>query len=51
MAVLFGYPFLDQAEYPAIGHAVLDELHGPLVTHVVAGSHDTLPIISTFRGE
>src|SRR5438477_6334172 len=28
-------PFLDQAKNPAIGHAMLDELHGPLVTHVV----------------
>src|SRR5437899_10829206 len=28
-------PFLDQAKYAAIGHAMLDELHGPLVAHVV----------------
>ena len=28
-------PFLDQAKYPAIGHAMLDELHRPLVAHVV----------------
>src|SRR5450755_4141362 len=28
-------PFLDQAKYPAIGHAMLDELHDPLVAHVV----------------
>src|SRR4029453_16446124 len=25
--------FLDQAEYPAIRHAMLDELHRPFVTH------------------
>src|ERR1035441_803700 len=28
-------PFLDQAKYPAIGHAMRDELHDPLVAHVV----------------
>src|SRR6202521_1666896 len=28
-------PFLDQAKHPAIGHAVLDELHRPFVAHVV----------------
>src|SRR5579872_5419635 len=28
-------PFLDQTKYPAIGHAMLDELHSPLVVHVV----------------
>ncbi|HEX2711139.1 MAG TPA: recombinase family protein [Candidatus Acidoferrales bacterium] len=28
-------PFLDQTKYPTIGHAMLDELHGPLVAHVV----------------
>ena len=28
-------PFLDQAKYPAIGPAMLDELHPPLVAHVV----------------
>jgi hypothetical protein len=38
-------------KYPAIGHPVLDELHRPFVAHVIEGSHDTLPIISTFRSE
>ena len=28
-------PFLDQAQDPAIGHAVLDKLHRPFVAHVV----------------
>src|SRR5712664_728704 len=28
-------PFLDQAKYPPIGHAMLDEFRGPLMTHVV----------------
>src|SRR5271157_6434728 len=28
-------PFLDQAKYPAIGHTMLNELHGPFMTHVV----------------
>ncbi len=28
-------PFLDQAKHPAIGPAMLDELHRPLVVHVV----------------
>src|ERR1039457_6301868 len=28
-------PFLDQAKYPVIGHAMRDELHDPLVAHVV----------------
>src|SRR5450631_1100833 len=28
-------PFLDQAKYPGIGHAMRDELHDPLVAHVV----------------
>src|ERR1700677_3459153 len=28
-------PFLDQAKYSAIGHAMLDKLRGPLVAHVV----------------
>src|SRR5262249_2557933 len=28
-------PFLDQTQDPTIGHAMLDELHGPFVAHVV----------------
>src|SRR5216683_870193 len=28
-------PFLDQAQNPAIGYAVLDKLHHPFVTHIV----------------
>src|SRR5215813_653150 len=28
-------PFLDETKYPSIGHAMLDELHGSLVAHVV----------------
>src|SRR6185312_1351115 len=28
-------PFSDQAEYPSVGNAVLDELNRPLVAHVV----------------
>src|ERR1019366_7414703 len=28
-------PFLDQAKYPGIGHAMRDELHDPLAAHVV----------------
>jgi hypothetical protein len=40
-------PFLDQAKNPAIGHAVLDKLEGPFVRHVVEGTYDTLPIITT----
>ena len=28
-------PFLDQAQNPAIGHAMLDKLHRPFVAHVV----------------
>jgi hypothetical protein len=28
-------PFLDQAKYPAIGHAVLNKLPRPFVVHVV----------------
>src|SRR5215467_8973218 len=33
-------PFLDQAKYPAIGHPMLDELHGPLVAQVVEEATD-----------
>src|SRR6516162_10807586 len=40
-------PFLDQAKYPAISHAVLHELNCPFVRQIAEGSHDTLPIIST----
>src|SRR5580658_1277239 len=28
-------PFLDQPKYTAVGHTMLDELHDPLVTHVI----------------
>src|SRR5713226_9344769 len=28
-------PFLDQAKYPAIGHPMLDELHGPFVAQLI----------------
>ena len=40
-------PLADQAENPAIGHAVLDELQPPFVRHVVERTYDTLPVIST----
>src|SRR5437762_1724280 len=40
-------PFLDQAQDPAIGYAVLNKLHRPFVTHIVKGNRDTLPITST----
>src|SRR2546425_2285698 len=40
-------PFLDQAKYPAIGHPMLDELHGPFVAQLIEGTYDTLLIIST----
>lgn len=44
-------PILDQAQDPAIGHAVLDKLHRPFVAHVVKGVYDTLPVIRTFLRE
>jgi hypothetical protein len=28
-------PFLDEAKYSSISHPMLDQLHGPLVAHVV----------------
>src|SRR5271169_163749 len=33
-------PFLDQAEYPAIGHPMLDELHRPCVAQVIEEATD-----------
>ena len=40
-------PLLDQAQYPAIGHAVLNELDCPFVRQVVEGPFDTLPTSKT----
>src|SRR5712691_10639186 len=33
-------PFLNQAKYPAIGHPMLDELHGPFVAQVIEEATD-----------
>jgi site-specific DNA recombinase len=44
-------PFLDQAKHTAIGHAMLDELHGPLVIHIVEGNRHTLPTVGTSQHE
>jgi site-specific DNA recombinase len=44
-------PFLDQTKNAVVGHAVLDKLHRPLVTHLVKGNHHTLPTVRTFRNE
>src|ERR1700732_1140509 len=44
-------PFLDQSHDAPICYPMLDELHQPFVRYRIEGSHDTLPIISTFRSE
>ena len=40
-------PFLDQAQHPSVGDAVLDKLDQPFVRQIIEGTHDTLPITST----
>jgi hypothetical protein len=41
-------PFLDELHDASVRNPMLDELHQPFVGKTIEGSHDTLPIISTF---
>jgi hypothetical protein len=41
----------DQLHHPSISDAQAQPVHQVMVIDVVEGSHDTLPIISTFRSE
>ena len=41
-------PFLDEPHHAPVRYAMFDELHQPFVRDRIEGSHDTLPILSTF---
>jgi len=42
-------PLADQPEQAFVGHPVFQKSLHPFVAHMVKGTHDTLPTISTFR--
>jgi site-specific DNA recombinase len=45
------HPFLDQAEHSGVRDAVLQKLLQPRVTHVIEGTHHTLPTLGTSQSE